>query len=446
LNQNKDQNSRERIPAGKITKKDSEKKVLVAGFVHEVRLLGKIAFVVLRDFTGTIQLTAIKNQTPEETFNRIKQLTHETVIQATGTVKANPQAPNGVEILLEEIKILVKAEPLPITVQEKGIKIGLDKRLDYRCIDLRKPENRAVFVIQNAIVDGFVQYFSKNGFTRVFTPCIIGSSSESGADVFEIKYFKTKAYLRQDPQLHRQLTIAGGFERIYEIGPSWRAELSHTTKHLCEHRSCAAEIAYIKDETDTMRIEEQLVISALKNVKEKCKQELDLLGIKITIPEAPFPELRFPEIYDILKSLGKELPEGSDIDTESEKLLAEYIRKKHKTEFFFINRFPFAIKPFYVMRVDEQPTYARSVDFYFGEIELSSGGQREHRYEKIMEQIKIKGMNPKNLEWFTKFFKWGVPPHGGFSIGIERFTEALLKLDNIRKAVLFPRDPERILP
>ncbi|RLE43966.1 aspartate--tRNA(Asn) ligase [Candidatus Woesearchaeota archaeon] len=429
-----------------ITPEKAEKKVLVAGHVHETRILGKIAFIVLRDFSGTVQLTAIKNQTPEETFNRIKQLTHETVIQATGTVKANPQAPRGIEILLESINILSKAEPLPITVTEKGIKIGLDKRLDYRCIDLRKPENKAIFIIQNAIVDGFIEWFKKNGFVRVFTPCIIGSSSESGADVFEIKYFDRKAYLRQDPQLHRQLTIAGGFEKIYDIGPSWRAELSHTTKHLCEHRSCAAEIAYIKDETDTMRVEEQLVISALKHVKKTCKEELELFNAKIKIPETPFPELRFPKIYEILKSLGKELPEGSDLDTESEKLLAEYVKKKYNTEFFFINRFPFATKPFYVMRVDDQPFYARSVDFYFGEIELSSGGQREHRYEKIMEQIRIKGMNPKRLEWFTKFFKWGVPPHGGFSIGIERFTEALLKLDNIRKAVLFPRDPERVLP
>ncbi|MBW2979043.1 aspartate--tRNA(Asn) ligase [Candidatus Woesearchaeota archaeon] len=435
-----------RIITADITPEKAEKKVIVAGYVHETRILGRIAFIVLRDFSGTVQLTAIKNQTPEETFNRIKQLTNETVIQATGIIKANPQAPRGIEIILESINILSKAEPLPITVTEKGIKIGLDKRLDYRCIDLRKPENKAIFIIQNAIVGGFIEWFRKNGFIRVFTPCIIGSSSESGAEIFEIKYFDRKAYLRQDPQLHRQLTIAGGFEKIYDIGPSWRAELSHTTKHLCEHRSCAAEIAYIKDETDTMRIEEQLVISALKHVKKTCKEKLELFNAKIKIPETPFPELRFPKIYDILKSLGKELPEGSDLDTESEKLLAEYVKKKYHAEFFFINRFPFAIKPFYVMRVDDQPLYARSVDFYFGEIELSSGGQREHRYEKIMEQIRIKGMNPKLLEWFTKFFKWGVPPHGGFSIGIERFTEALLKLDNIRKAVLFPRDPERVLP
>jgi len=213
-----------------VTPEKAEEKVLIAGYVHETRILGKIAFIVLRDFSGTVQLTVIKEKGKEELFNLIKQLTHETVIQATGTIKANPQAPRGVEILLESINILSKAEPLPITVTEKGIKIGLDKRLDYRCIDLRKPENKAIFIIQNAIVDGFIEWFKKNGFIRIFTPCIIGSSSESGAEIFEIKYFDRKAYLRQDPQLHRQLTIAGGFEKIYDIGPSWRAELSHTTK------------------------------------------------------------------------------------------------------------------------------------------------------------------------------------------------------------------------
>jgi aspartyl-tRNA synthetase len=421
------------------------KKVKVCGWIHEIRDQSKIKFILLRDITGIIQMVSFIED--KKIFEEITKIPRESVIEAIGKVKKSKQAPNGIEICIEEYKILNKSEvKLPIPVVEKGnIKTALYKRLDYRSIDLRKPKNLAIFKIQSALIEGMQDYLNKERFLQVFTPCIMGVASESGSEVFKIDYFKKNAFLRQDPQLHRQLTILGGIEKLYDIGPSWRAEKSHTVKHICEHRTCAVELAFINDEADTMRVEEQLVVSGIKNVINKCKNELDLLGVKLKVPKTPFPELRFPKIYDILNKNGKDIY-GEDLDSEAEKILWDYMKKKYKSEFYFFNRFPHEIKPFYVMGVDEDPKWARSVDLNFKGLELSSGGQREHRYEQLIKNVKERKMPLNSVEWFTKFFKYGAPPHGGFAIGIERITQMLLGLPNIREATLFPRDPERTTP
>jgi len=439
--------AKERTYVNEITEKDESKEVLIKGWVHDVRDLSKVKFLVLRDFSGIIQITGIKGETPEEIFEKMTKIPNESCIEVLGKVKTSKQAPGEREILPKKIEIIVESDSkLPIPIVEKGsAETDLSKRLDYRSIDLRKPKNLAIFKIQSALIEGMQKYLSSEGFIQVFTPCIMGIASESGAEVFEIDYFKKRAFLRQDPQLHRQLTIVGGIERLYDIGPSWRAEKSHTVKHLCEHRTCAVEFAFIKDEKDVMKVEENMVAFAIKNAKEKCKNELKLLGIEIEVPKTPFVELRFPEVYDILKKNGKDIY-GEDLDSEAEKILWNYVKNKYNVDFYFFNRFPHKIKPFYVMEVDEEPEWARSVDLNFRGMEMSSGGQREHRYEKILKNIKEREMDPKNVEWFTKFFKYGAPPHGGFAIGIERFTQVLLGLANIREATLFPRDPERTTP
>ena len=422
---------------------DVEEDVLLKGFVHEIRELKTIKFILLRDTSGIAQVVITKEN---PLFEKIPKLSLESVIEVHGRVKKSSISKSGFEIEAKEINILSKAEKLPITVTEKGVKISLPKRLDFRSVDLRKPENQALFKIQAALIRGMQEYLDNNGFLHVFTPALMGAPSESGSEVFEVKYYDKKAFLRQDPQLHRQLTIAGGFEKIYDLGTNWRAEKSHTTKHLCEHHACAVEMAYIESEYDTMKVEEELIISALKRVKKDCKEELKILNVDFEIPERPFLVLEFPKVYDILEEMGKKLNFGDDLDAEADSLIWQYVNKKLHKEFYFINKFPFALKPFYVMRYDDQPEYARSVDLNFRGLELSSGGQREHRYDKIMAQVKEKNLNPKSVEWFTKFFKWGVPPHGGFALGIERLTQALLKIDNIRKTVLFPRTPDRFLP
>lgn len=422
------------------------KSIKVAGWIDEIRILGKIIFVSLRDSSGFVQVTA-KNENNAKLFNEIKNLKKEAVILVDGDCVKNKTAKTGIEVIPKKVTVLSAVKDvLPIDMSTK-IETTLEKRLDARCLDLRREEGQAIFKIQSNLITGMQEYLNKHGFTQVFTPCLMGVASEGGSDVFEVDYFgKRKAFLRQDPQLHRQLTIAGGFEKIYDIGASWRAEKSHTTQHLTEHRTCAVEFAFIENEYDVMELEQEMVKFALKKLMKDCKQELKLFDVKLLVPDK-FPVLEFPKLYDILEELGEKTERGKEsYSTEGEKKLGDYVRNKFKSDFYFVNRFPFAEKPFYVMRVDDEPTWARSTDFMFRGIELSSGGQREHRYDKIMEQAKIKGMKPESVAWFANFFKYGVPPHGGFALGLERLTLRLLGLANIREAVLFPRDDERLTP
>ncbi len=421
-----------------------EDEVVLMGWVREVRDIGKLKFVVLADREGIIQITGKKGETPDSVMKKIDSLTRETIIAVKGRISINKQAPDGREILPEDIKILsLSKQPLPLEVTGKTPAL-LDTRLDNRVLDLRKPENQALFKISTHMLSGMRNYLIENKFIETFTPCLMGAPSEGGAELFVVPYFDKEAYLRQDPMLHRQLCILSGFDKVFEIGTSWRAELSHTTRHMCEHRSLAVEISFIKNEYDTMKVEEELVFSGIKAVIENCKPQLELLNIELNLPKLPFPVLEFPNIYDILAEFGKEYKEGEDYDSESERFLAEYVKEKYNSDFFFVNKFPYDVKPFYVMKDNE--IYARSVDLVFKGLELSSGGQREHRYDVIIAQAKEKGMNLENLEWYLKFFKYGAPPHGGFSIGLERLLMQLAGLSNIREATLFPRDTKRLLP
>ncbi|MDI6806391.1 MAG: aspartate--tRNA(Asn) ligase [Candidatus Aenigmarchaeota archaeon] len=428
-------------------KKAIGKDIKIVGWVHDSRVLGGINFLLLRDNKGIVQITAPKAKVSSDVLKICQKLHQEDVIAVKGKVVKSKIAKTGIEIIPSKIEVISQAH-VPLPLDPRGVtKANLDTRLEWRVLDLRVPENLAIFKIQAKIAEWFEEYLRKEGYLQVFTPCLIGGISEGGADVFPVVYFEKQAFLRQDPQLHRELLILAGFDKIFDLGPSWRAELSHTPRHLCEHRGCAVELAFIKDETDTMRVEEELIIYALKKVKKECEEELKLLGKEIKIPRTPFPELRFPKIYEVLeKEFDKKIPYGEDYDRESEKLLGEYVKRKYKSDFFFVNRFPFKAKPFYVMRVDEDPRWARSVDLIFKGVEQSSGGQREHRYEKIIQQLKEKQMNVESMRWFTEHFKYGTISMGGFNLGIERFTMQLLDVSNIREAVLFPRTPERMLP
>ena len=427
-------------------KKLAGKSVNVCGWIHDIRMLGGINFLLLRDRNGIVQVTAPKKKVSKKILESFENFHQEDVVSVKGKVVKNKSAPGGLEIIPSDIEVMNKAEtPLPLDPR-RVTKANFDTRLDWRSIDLRTPQNIAIFKIESKIIEGMQECLRKNGFIQVFTPSLLGGISEGGSDVFPVVYFDKQAYLRQDPQLHRELLIAAGFEKIFDCGPSWRAEKSHTMRHMTEHRTIAPEMAFIKDENDTMRLEEETVVYALKKVKEECQEELERLGKKIIIPKLPFPELRFPKIYEILKELGKPVSKGEDLNREAEEALGKYVKEKYKTDFFFVNRFPFAIKPFYVMRVDEEPQWARSVDLMFKGMEQSSGGQREHRYEKIIQQLKEKQLNVEGMKWFTEVFKYGIPTMGGFSLGIERFTQQLLDLENVREATAFPRDPERLLP
>lgn len=419
---------------------------VLSGWVSIIRDLGGVKFIILRDGKGIAQITLKKNVVDEKILKDAAGLNQEDVISIRGDVVERKNAPHGLEIIPKEIEIVCRArENIPIDISGK-IESNLDLRLDWRVLDLRRSETAAIFKIQANIVEAIEVFLRKKGFLQVFTPCLMGVASESGAEVFPVIYFDKEAFLRQDPQLHRQLLIVAGFDKVFDLGPNWRAEPSHTPRHLCEHRACAAEFAFMRNEIDMIRTEEEVIVAVLQTIKENCETELKLLGKEVTIPKTPFPELRFPKIYDILAEFDKTIEFGEDYDRESEKILAKYVKEKYDNDFLFVNRFPFKTKPFYVMKVDDEPIWARSVDLIYKGLEQSSGGQREHRYDRIIQQIEEKKMNIESMEWFTKFFKYGVPPHGGFCLGIERFVMQLLEIENIRETVLFPRAPERLLP
>lgn len=428
-----------------IAKKLGEK-VTVSGWVHDVRLLGGINFILLRNSQGILQLTVPRKAVSKSVMDQVAALHPEDVVRCAGLVKEAKVARNGFEIIPESIEV-VSASATPLPLDPRGVTdANIDTRLNWRTLDLRRPEVQAIFRIQDGLVEGMESYLRSRGFLRIFTPSILGGVSEGGAEVFKTDYYGKPAFLRQDPQLHRQLAIAGGLGKVYDLGPSWRAELSHTPRHMSEHRTIAPELSFIEDERDTMRAEEAMVVSGIRMANEKCQRELDLLQLDLEEPSTPFPELSFPEIYGILKKLGHELPRERDLDRESERLLTEYVKNEHGSDYFFVNRFPSSVKPFYVMHVDEEPEFARSVDMVYKGLELSSGGQREHRHERVVEQIAQKGLDPEGLMWFTEPFRYGVPPHGGFSLGIERLTASMLGIENIKEAALFPRDPERLQP
>ena len=436
----------EEIPSIASLKAMVGQKARVSGWVHDVRLLGGINFVLLRNRDGIVQVTVPRRVVSPEVMDTVSALHPEDVITVAGTVKDAKQARNGFEIIPDSITVVApSATPLPL--DPRGVTdANLETRLEWRSLDLRRPESTAVFKIEDALITGMEDYLHDKGFIRVFTPSILGGISEGGSEVFKIDFYGRPAFLRQDPQLHRQLAIAGGLARVYDLGANWRAELSHTPRHMSEHRTIAPEMSFLADERDTMRVEEGMVVSGIRRVIKDCAPELELLKVEVTEPKTPFPELSFPKLYGILEGLGHKLPEDQDLDRESEKLLSEYVKSNHASDFFFVNRFPSKVKPFYVMRVDEEPRYARSVDMMYKGLELSSGGQREHRHAKIIDQIREKGMDEEGLRWFTDPFRYGVPPHGGFSLGIERFTATLLNIPSVKEAALFPRDPERLSP
>ncbi|MGB9635680.1 MAG: aspartate--tRNA(Asn) ligase [Thermoplasmata archaeon] len=420
--------------------------VKVAGWIEEIRNLGSIAFLILRDRKGRVQLTALKKEMGKEKFLELAGLPRESVIEVTGKVQRSNEARAGFEIIPKNYRVLSTAKtPLPLGVVDK-VNAELDTRLDNRFIDLRKDDVRAIFLIRNLVCAGMRKYFFENGYIEVHTPKIVFAGAEGGATLFEIEYFGRKAYLAQSPQLYKQMLMATGLDRIYEIAPAFRAEPSDTVRHLSEFISLDVEIAYIQDSGDVMRALENLIASTLSFVAEHGRRELEKLRCNVKVPSVPFRKITHRECLEILKSLGWN--GGNTVDTEGEKLLGDYVLKNYGEEFFFITEFPTEVKrgTFYAMRKDENPELTAYFDLEYKGQELVSGGQREHRYEKLVAQMAENGINISTFEPYLKAFRYGMPPHGGFGLGIDRFVQKMLNLGNIREAVLFPRDRVRVTP
>lgn len=424
-----------------ITKKDYNSSVTVAGWVEDIRNLGSIAFLILRDRKGTLQLTILKKKIPE-LFEQFVSLPRESVISVKGFCKENDKVRNGYEILPDSVDVLSVSEtPLPLGVVDK-VEADFDTRLDNRVIDLRKSETQAIFQIRHAVLAAADDYLRSQSFLEVHTPKIIASSSEGGTDMFKLRYFEKEAFLAQSPQLYKQSLMATGFDRVYEIAWYFRAEEHNTRRHLNESTAIDVEMAFIKDEEDVMNILENLVHAMWKRAAE-CSEELAVLNKTIAVPTLPFVRIRYDDVIQKLKEKNSPIQWGMDLSTEDERLLGD-IMKEDGVEFYFITKYPLESKPFYTMPDGEK--YSHSFDLECKGVELSSGSQRIHDVSLLRERLKACGLNPEDFDAYLRAFQFGMPPHGGFGFGIERFLMELLDIHNIRECILFPRDRTRLTP
>lgn len=404
-------------------KKKDNSKALVAGWVQKIKSMGNLNFIDLRDRTGVLQIVA-------KGFNDLAKLTPESVIVASGIVKTGQKKSGEKELILENYELMNKAEtPLPIDLVQDTTQ--LDKRLDYRHLDLHNIKIQAIFRIQSEILHSFREYFYKEGFVEFQTPSIISAASEGGTDLFEVKYFNEKAYLAQSPQLYKQMG-ATSLEKVTMVVTVWRAEKHNTIRHLNESRQMDIEEAF-KDEFGVMKRMEGVIPYIINEINKKCKDELGVLNVKIEIPK--FKYLSYDETIKILNS-----KYGEDLSPENEKEL----NRKFPNTVVFVYDWPLSIKPFYIMPKNNK--LSRGFDAIYNGMEISSGGQRIHLPDLLVERIKAKGLDPKNFKSYINSFRHGAPVHSGWSIGLERFTMLLLGLNNIRESVLFPRDRDRLTP
>lgn len=419
--------------------------VLIQGWIQELRNLSKIKFVILRDRSGDMQTLAFKGDTEEESFLAINDLTRESVVEIEGTVKKNKESRWGIEVLIKKIKLISKSEvPLPIDNTEKGL-TALDKRLDHRFLDTRNLKVQAIFKVRSKMVKLLTNFLDGEGFTNITTPKMTTIGVESGADLFEVDYFGKPVYLAQSPQVYKQMFMAGGFERVYEIGPIFRAEKSHTMRHLTEFTGVDLEFGFIKDYTEVMDFVEKLFASLLTDLSKEAGQELKLLGVEHQIPKK-IPRISMEEAKVLLAKKGKKYKPSEDLDAEGEKLLGEIVKEKYGSEFVFLTEFPVEVRPFYHMHLSDNPKLTKSFDLIFQGVEICTGAQREHRYEILKKQAKEKGLDLDSMKEYAEIFRYGIPAHGGVGFGLDRITQRLLNLDNVREAVLLPRDPERVRP
>jgi nondiscriminating aspartyl-tRNA synthetase len=414
------------------------KDVLLKGWVYESRIMSKMAFVLLRDSTGIVQCI-IKNQ---DVLKIAQDLTLESVVEITGKVlKADVKAEfarKDLEIEVKSLNILNKAEKLPIQVNEKTVKAELPTRLDNRSLDIRKQNIHAIFKIQSTISNSFREYFYKQNFLEIQPPGIIATSTEGGTDLFEVKYFDKKAYLAQSPQLYKQLA-AISFEKVFSTSAVWRAEKHDTTKHINEIRQMDIECAFC-DDLEIMKQLEGVVRYVVKKVLENNKAELILLGISLKVPDVKY--LKYSEAVELLNKNNFRMDMGDDFEPEAERKLCSLF----PDTIIFTYEWPIKLKPFYIWPKDEHKGISGGFDALYGGLEISSGGQRVHIPEILIKSIKSKGLKPEDFKWYIDAFRYGAPMHAGWSIGLERLTQAMLGLDNIRECTLFPRDRRRLTP
>lgn len=420
--------------------KDSKDEVvLLRGWVYKIIDLSQVVFVKLRDKSGIVQLVTTKEQ--------IEGLKLENAVEVRGKKSENEKAPGGIEIIVDEIKILGKTyyDKLPFEINSFKNKAALETQLDHRTIALRRPEIRAIFKVQNEIEQAFRDYLRSKNFEQIHTAKIIDSSTEGGSEMFTVNYFDRRSFLAQSPQFYKQMMVGAGFERVYEIGHAYRAELHNTWRHLNEYVSLDVEMGFIKDEFELMDLEEGFLDYLFKHLNKVCKKELEMYNIELP-DEVKIPRITLDEAHQILlEKYNKKSPIGN-IDAKGEELICDYVKKEYGTEFVFLTKYPVSKRPMYTMPDDKDANLTKSFDLIYDGLEITTGGQRIHDYEMLKENIIKFGLNPDDFSFYLDTFKYGMPPHGGFAIGLERLTMKILKLSNIREAALVPRDMKRLTP
>ena len=417
-----------------------EEEVVLMGWIHEMRDLGGIIFVLLRDRDGVTQITAPSKKISPELFEELRKLKKESVIAVKGRVQESGKAPGGFEIIPEVLKLLSESKlPLPLDTTEKT-HAEIDTRLDSRFIDLRKHSVSAIFKIKSRMLHSVRNFLENEDYTEINTPKIGASATEGGTELFPITYFEREAFLGQSPQLYKQMMMASGFDKVYEIAPIFRAEEHDTLRHLNEVISIDVETAFT-DHVDAMNLLERMVVNAITEVKANCHDELDTIGFDLKIPETPFPRIEYNEMVDMVNSKGVQMSHGEDMPRAAEKAMGEIMGG-----YYFITAWPTAIKPFYVMPDPEDPLKSCAFDLMYKDIEISSGAMRVHNHDLLVEKIKKQGLNPDSFSRYLAAFEYGMPQHAGWGVGAERFTMSMTGLNNIRETVLFPRDRRRLAP
>ncbi|MBU4480352.1 aspartate--tRNA(Asn) ligase [Patescibacteria group bacterium] len=421
------------------------KEVTIAGWVDVRRDHGKLIFIDLRDMSGKVQMVALPNH--EEAHKIANNVRNEWVVEIKGQVNERPERMkkeglNGeLEVEILETRVLSEAKELPF---EKDTELNLDTYLDYLPLTLRTEEKKAVFKVQTVIVQAFRDFLIQENFTEFQAPKIIGADAEGGAGVFELEYFENKAFLATSPQFYKQIMV-GVFEKVFSVGNVFRAEKHNTTRHINEYTSLDFEMGFIEDHHDMMETENKMLKFTVERLKEKCQAEFNLLNAEIPKVPEKIPFMKLKEAQEIIKKeFGEDCVGEPDLEPQHERWLCEYAKKEFNSDFIFVTHYPVEKRPMYTYEDEEDPGFTKSFDLLFRGVEITTGGQRIHNYDKLVSAIKKKGLDPEKFSFYLQAFKYGIPPHGGIGMGLERLTAKFLGIKNIKEATLFPREINRI--
>lgn len=411
--------------------------VVIYGWAQEIKILKNITFIVLRDYSGTCQVTIKGNP---ELIEKASKLSRESVLKISGTFKKDAISKSAPEVTCSDLTLLnASATPLPVGITDP-VEVDFETRFNNRVLDLRKPKNNIIFASKSKILWGIRKLMEEEGFIEVQTPKIVSSATEGGAEVFRVKYHEKDAFLNQSPQLYKEMLISAGIPKVFEVGPAFRAEEHNTNRHLNEFTSIDIEMAF-SDDDKAMQMLELSVYQGLTELMDTMGKELEQYGYRIVVPKRPFPRMTYQDGIRILEENGISFNFGDDFSSEQLKIIGSKM-----DGFYFITGWPEKVRPFYTMQKEDDPSLTKSFDLQYKELEVTSGAQRVHNPEALIKRLKEKGLNPENFEYYISAFRYGMPPHAGWGLGLERLTQIALGIHNIREVTLFPRDRTRVSP